>query len=80
MLTRLRYWRNLKGYSVRELAERSGVNASTITLVENQHRQPQGRIVRKLAEALEVEVKDLYSEDTDFNELGKAERPKTVAA
>ncbi len=59
-LTRLKYWRELRGYSVRQLAEKSGVGFTTISFLENIHRRPHGITVRKLATALDVEVADLY--------------------
>lgn len=69
MLMRLREWRNRRGFSVRDLAERAGVNASTITRLENSDRPARARIARKLAEALAVDVTDLYAPETDFAAL-----------
>jgi transcriptional regulator with XRE-family HTH domain len=60
LLTRLKYWRELRGYSVRGLAEKSKVGFTTISFLENQHRPPHGTTASKLAAALGVEVADLY--------------------
>src|SRR4051812_40328112 len=60
LLTRLKYWRELRGYTVRKLAEKSGVGFTTISFLENLHRPPQGTTASKLAAALDVEVVDLY--------------------
>lgn len=42
-----------------ELAERSGVNEITISNIERGRQKPAARTLRKLAAALEVEVRDL---------------------
>ena len=62
LLTRLKYWRELRGYSVRELAEISKVAYPAISLLENGKREPQGRTARKLAAALGIEVTELNSQ------------------
>jgi transcriptional regulator with XRE-family HTH domain len=36
----LRHWRERRGYSVRELAERAGVSFVTIVRIENGHMSP----------------------------------------
>jgi transcriptional regulator with XRE-family HTH domain len=62
LLTRLKYWRELRGYSLRELADKSKIPYSAISLLENGKREPQGRTARKLAAALEVELTALYEQ------------------
>lgn len=61
-LNGLKYWRELRGYSVRELAEKSSVAYPTISLLENLKREPQRRNTGKLAVALGVEINQLYEE------------------
>jgi transcriptional regulator with XRE-family HTH domain len=61
LLTHLKYWRELPGYSLRELADKSKVPYSAISLLENGKREPQGRTSLKLAAALEVDLTALYS-------------------
>jgi len=51
--------RKLKGYSQRALAKESGVSPATIYELENGRRRPNPSTLRKLAQALEVEVADL---------------------
>jgi transcriptional regulator with XRE-family HTH domain len=51
--------RKLKGYSQRALAKESGVSPATIYELENDRRRPNPSTLRKLAQALEVEVADL---------------------
>lgn len=59
MLPNLKQTRERKGLSLRELQEKSGVYRSTISELENLDRGAQGRNVRKLADALEVETDEL---------------------
>lgn len=58
-LNRLKYWRETRGLSLRELAEKSKIPYSAISLLENGKREPQGRTVHKLAQALGVEISEL---------------------
>ena len=51
--------RTRKGLTVQELKDRTGIAASTIVGLENLNRGAQGRTLRKLAEALEVETEEL---------------------
>lgn len=59
MLPNLKKTRERKGLSLRELQAKSGVYKSTIGELENMDRGAQGRIVRKLADALGVETDEL---------------------
>jgi transcriptional regulator with XRE-family HTH domain len=49
-----------KGYSCRELAERSGVSKSMINLIEDDKSNPSVRTICKLAAALKVSPYDLF--------------------
>jgi len=60
---RLKELRRARGYSVRELASRAKVDHVTVVRVENDHTEPQPRTLRKLAEALDVDVGFFYSEE-----------------
>ncbi len=58
---RLAEWRRRRFLSQDELAERSGVSKRAIVALESdQPPNPQGRTVRKLAEALGIEPAELY--------------------
>jgi transcriptional regulator with XRE-family HTH domain len=48
-----------------ELADKSGVGVTTIIRIENNQVEPQGRTIRKLAEALSVEPHELVKEGDD---------------
>jgi transcriptional regulator with XRE-family HTH domain len=56
---RLRELRVRRALSLRALGERSGVTFATINNLENGHRPARLVTIRKLAEALDVEPKEL---------------------
>jgi transcriptional regulator with XRE-family HTH domain len=58
-LSRLQEVRRQKFLSQDELAKRAGVSKNTIHRLENGLNLAQGRTLRRLAEALEVEPSDL---------------------
>lgn len=58
MLPNLRRERERHGWTLRDLQQESGVDASRISKIEN-GQGAQGRTVRKLAEALGVSTKEL---------------------
>ena len=60
---KLRRARHRKGYSLRELSEVSGSDHNRIWEYEKGRRNPQPRTIRRLAEALDVEVVDLLKEE-----------------
>lgn len=59
---RLRALRTAKGWSQRELAEKSGVSLMAVSNIELGHNRPSGRVLEKLAAALEVSVPTFYDE------------------
>jgi transcriptional regulator with XRE-family HTH domain len=59
---RLAELRESQGLTLRDLADRSGVDANTINQVELGHRKPRPSTLRKLAKALEVDVADFFRE------------------
>src|SRR5438067_2845097 len=63
LLTRLKYLREHQGLTLRQLAGKSKVPYSAISLLENGKREPQGRTVHKLAQALDVEINELYDNE-----------------
>ena len=60
---RLRHLRVERALSLRALAERSGVAFDTINKLELGHRPARLMTLRKLAEALGVEPKELMKEE-----------------
>ena len=68
---RLRAARDLRGMSVESLAVVSGVNQYTIErLEENGHRRPERYTLERLATALGVHPKDLWSQPLPLDECG----------
>lgn len=59
MVIRLREWRERRGYSVRQLADRAAVTFSTIHRIEAGRISPTITMLSKLAAALDVRMRDL---------------------
>jgi transcriptional regulator with XRE-family HTH domain len=74
MVLELEHIRRLRGLSQRELAEKAGVSPATVYELEVGKRPtPRPSTLRKLAEALEVEIADLFGEPVLAE---KAEAPR----
>ncbi|WP_068773733.1 helix-turn-helix domain-containing protein [Paenibacillus sp. FJAT-26967] len=59
---KLRDLRKLKGYTIRELADRSGVSAGYISQLENGNRNvPSPEVLMKLSEGLNIPYADLMT-------------------
>jgi transcriptional regulator with XRE-family HTH domain len=58
----LREFRRQKGWSQKDLADESGVGQDTISGIERGQHEPRPSTLRKLAEALDVEVADFFRE------------------
>jgi transcriptional regulator with XRE-family HTH domain len=59
---RLKAARHAQGLSLRELGEQVGMDHNLIWLYEDGRRNPIPRNIRRLADALGVEVRDLLKE------------------
>jgi transcriptional regulator with XRE-family HTH domain len=70
---RLKEERLLRGWSQRDLAQEAGTTAETISSIETGQHEPRPSTLRKLAEGLDLEVRDFYAEPA----LPKAEAPET---
>ena len=62
---RLRQLRKAHAWSQRDLARESGVAKDTITRLETGQREAQPRTVRRLAEALGIEPRELMKGSDD---------------
>jgi transcriptional regulator with XRE-family HTH domain len=62
---KLRRLRRERAWSLRELGRRSGIAYDTINKLENEQRQAQLRTIRKLAETLGVEPRELMKGEDD---------------
>ena len=69
----VRHMRREKGLSQQELADLAGVGQDSISAIETGKHEPHPRTLRKLAEALDVEVADFFREPALS---GKAEAPR----
>jgi transcriptional regulator with XRE-family HTH domain len=69
---RLKEERLLRGWSQRDLAREAGTTAETISNIETGQHDPRPSTLRKLAEGLGIEVRDLFAEPA----LPKAEAPE----
>jgi len=58
--TKLKELREAKGFSVRRLAREAKISTETVYSVEHGRRQPSVRTLGKIAQALGVEVRDLF--------------------
>src|SRR4028118_743638 len=72
-MDRLAELRERRALTPRALAEMSGVAADTINQIELGHRKARPSTLRKLARALDVEVRELFEEPALS---GKAEAPE----
>jgi transcriptional regulator with XRE-family HTH domain len=57
---RLREWRELRGLSVRQLADQAGVGFATIHRIEVERMSPTVAMLEKLAKALDVDIRDFF--------------------
>lgn len=65
-MERLREFRRLRAFSQQELADAAGVGRNTISRIERGETGAHGRTLRRLAQALSVDVAELVStEPTD---------------
>jgi transcriptional regulator with XRE-family HTH domain len=60
---RVRDLRKVRGYTLDELAESSGVSRSMISLIERQETSPTAVVLNKLADALGVTLAALFSDE-----------------
>lgn len=60
MVIRLREWRDKRGESLYTLAAKSGVHFVTISRIEQGHLSPTVATLEKLAEALNITVRDFF--------------------
>jgi len=59
----VRKYRNLKGWNLRELGKRSGLAISTLSDIENDKAAPSIKALRRVAEALGVDIDYLFKQE-----------------
>jgi len=60
-------WENY--LSQRELAEKCGINNSTLSLIENGLREPSSKSLKKIASVLRLEVSDIHLKSEELCKL-----------
>ncbi len=70
---KLREVRNEKGYSIKQLADKSGVTANNIYKMERNFKNISVKTLLRLCKGLEVKVTDILSEDDSNQEVSDAE-------
>jgi transcriptional regulator with XRE-family HTH domain len=60
--TRIIQARNLRDMSQRELSERSAIASSYLSRIENRRLEPRPKTLRRIAEALDVPLSELFRE------------------
>ncbi len=59
----LKEWRERRGWSLRQLGERSGVSFANISNIETGKLDPRLSTLKRLARALGISVPDLFSKE-----------------
>jgi transcriptional regulator with XRE-family HTH domain len=75
---RLREIRVLRGMSMRSLAELSGLNINTLSLIENEHTSPSVSTLQQLAQSLQVPITEFFQTNHGSKKLvhqKKGKRP-----
>ncbi len=58
----MKFYRDLRGYSQEQLAEKAGLHRTYISGIERQRRNPTISIIQDLALALEIDICDLVKD------------------
>jgi transcriptional regulator with XRE-family HTH domain len=66
---RLREIRSLRKLSMRSLAEMSGLNINTLSLIENERTSPSVSTLQQLAQSLKVPIADFFATNNGVKEL-----------
>ena len=79
LMENIRRMRREKGLSQQELAELAGVGQDSISAIETGKHEPHPRTLRKLAQALDVEVADFFKEPVPLAEAPISSGPPRVS-
>ena len=66
---RLHELRTVRGLSMRALAEKSGLNVNTLSLIENQHTSPSVSTLQQLAQTLQVSISAFFETAQDNKQV-----------
>ena len=73
---RLREMRAVRGLSIRALANLSGLNVNTLSMIENGHTSPSVNTLQQLAQSLQIPVTKLFETDHGNKELAYQKQDK----
>jgi transcriptional regulator with XRE-family HTH domain len=79
----LRKLRTRRGLTIRSLAEQSGLNVNTLSLIENSKTSPSVSTLQQLASALDVPITAFFEIDTPRNNISyqkAGQRPRAAFA
>ncbi len=76
-MLRLKEWREKRGFSLRDLAERSGVHYVMIARLQKGQGDPQLSTLLKLCRVLEITLNDLVAESSTKGGMHVRTRGKT---
>jgi transcriptional regulator with XRE-family HTH domain len=79
----LRGLRARRGLSIRSLAEQSGLNVNTLSLIENRKTSPSVSTLQQLASALDVPITAFFETNTPKNNISyqkEGQRPRAAFA
>ena len=66
---RLRRLRGERGLSLRVLAEKSGLNVNTLSLIENERTSPSVSTLQQLAQGLQVPITEFFEADLESKKV-----------
>jgi len=78
---RLREIRALRGLSMRTLAQLSGLNVNTLSLIENEHTSPSVSTLQQLAQSLQIPITEFFQRNHGSKKVvhqKQQERPHIV--
>jgi transcriptional regulator with XRE-family HTH domain len=78
---RLREIRAMRRLSMRALAEMSGLNINTLSMIENEHTSPSVSTLQQLAQSLQVPITEFFEIDNGSKELvhqKQGQRPRVA--
>lgn len=78
---RLQELRTMQGLSIRSLAEISGLNFNTLSLIENEKSSPNVSTLQQLATALQIPITAFFEDSTVYRDVvfqKSGQRPRTL--
>lgn len=80
LTTRVKYLRLINGLTQQDVANRAGCSKTTISTIENTGIPPHPDVIRRLAEAFRVPIKELYATSLDEADPLRFADPRRVSS